>query len=155
RGRPPCASGGTPAGLGEDLESNDLSLHRTQDASRRELQFTRAASANWDRRRRTGGRRTLAPPRTPRPKDPSAGRTPGDCGEDGDLLTIRHGGLDALAEADVLPCDEDVDEAAEAPVLHHPGPEALVTRVELVDQLADGSGRALHGGGIADQGPQR
>jgi hypothetical protein len=35
RGRPACATWGAPAGLGGRRESNDLSLHRTQDVSGR------------------------------------------------------------------------------------------------------------------------
>src|SRR5205085_9915300 len=97
-----------------------------------------------------------------RPADGRAGQppaarwlTPGDGGKDRDLLAVRHRGLDALAEADVVPGHEHVDEAAQAAVLHDPLTEAGVPGVDLVDQVADGPRGALEGRGAAHQRSKR
>src|SRR5690606_23051737 len=89
------------------------------------------------RRRRTRARR-----RRTRPSSPCRRASPllaaGDGGEDRHLVPLVDRRIEALEEADVLPLDVDVDEAAEVAVDGDPLAEAVVALVETVEHLPDG-----------------
>ena len=68
----------------------------------------------------------------------------GDGWEDRDLLPVVHHRLDAVGEAHVLALHEHVHEPAQDAVFHDAVAKARMLVVELVDQLADGAGTALH-----------
>src|SRR5690242_6979090 len=69
----------------------------------------------------------------------TSGRTSstGDGRQDGDLVTVFHGGVQAVEEANVLPFDVDVHEAAQVAVLGDPLAQSLEPLVQAVEHLAD------------------
>src|SRR3954471_3651323 len=97
------------------------------------------------------GRSTRAVP-SKRPPATSAAR---HRGQDLDLGTVGHRGLESVEVADVLPADVHVDEAPQAAVAVGDALAQLaVRRVDGVEHLADRPALTAQGGLAADRGAQ-
>ncbi len=64
----------------------------------------------------------------------------GHSGKDRDLVAVLHERLEAVEEADVLPADVDVHEAAQVPVLGDAVAQSVVAVVETVEHVPHGAG---------------
>src|SRR5204863_5024341 len=89
-----------------------------------------------------------------RPGSSESPLTPGHRREDRDLVSVRHGSVEPVEEADVLTAHIHVDESAQAAVLRDPAAELVVAFVQRVEHLTDGVAVDLGGCLAVGCGPE-